>query len=326
MTLGFGRSPDPVEDSHLADLGILAGQIGVEALDVSDEADAPVRALNDAVVDRVAGQAVRGSTGLSIYFPSRAEYFDATYSEVGAAERWAAFLAGYYAAGEALPAEAQPRFLGDPDASFDVDGLTLVGGVDPAAAGAASEATISYGLADPDGTVTFYGEEPATVGDDGRVLGIYDLSTLTISDGEDTAQAYLTLTEGPGGGYGIDVPMAYYAPGAAGNQDVLLSLTVDGAGDIVNETNYAYHEDLGTRADRRPGRDRGAGGAHGRRGRRAAVDADHRRRPLRRPAGPAVRPAPLPSGSTLYAEPTVTDFAGNIDTVTVTATATVTVP
>ncbi len=43
-TLGFARSPDEAEDSHMKDLGLLATTIGVEALDVSDEADALVRA------------------------------------------------------------------------------------------------------------------------------------------------------------------------------------------------------------------------------------------------------------------------------------------
>lgn len=324
-TLGFGRSPDPVEDTHMADLGILAAQIGVEALDVSDEADALVRALNDAVVDRVAGQAMRGATGLSIYFPPQAEYFDAAYADVPGAGPWTQFLRGFYGAGDALPVEEQPRFLGDPDAFFDADGLTLVGAVDPAAAAAVSEAVITYGLVDDDGGTTFLGEEPATVDDDGQVVGVYDLTRLTISDGQDTAQAYLTLTDAGDGALSIDVPMAYYAPGAQEYQDVLLTITIDGnTGDVVNETYYAYDEELGTFGELTADP---AGiivpevlavGADGEQTWTATTDvglfADL----------PALRYdlAPLPSGSTLYAGLTVTDFGGNTDT----AATTVSVP
>jgi hypothetical protein len=324
-TLGFGRSPDPVEDTHMADLGILASQIGVEALDVSDEADALVRAINDAVVDRVEGQATRGATGLSIYFPPQAEYFDVGYAEVPGAGSWAGFLSGFYAAGEDVPAGQQPRFLDEGSAVVDGDGLTLVGTLDPATAGAVSEAVISFGVVGEDGGVTFLGEEPATVADDGsgQALGVYDLTTLTISDGEDTAQAYLTLTAGADGVSTIDVPMAYYAPGdleGGTYQDVLLALTVDAAGDVVNETYYAYDEELGTYGELTAD----PAGIVVPEVLAVGPDGEQTWTPTTDVGLYADLPAlqyeltPVPSGSTLYAELTVTDFAGNTDTVSAT--------
>ena len=324
-TLGFGRSPDPVEDTHMADLGILASQIGVEALDVSDEADALVRAINDAVVDRVEGQATRGATGLSIYFPPQAEYFDVGYAEVPGAGSWAGFLSGFYAAGEDVPAGQHPRFLDEGSAVVDGDGLTLVGTLDPATAGAVSEAVISFGVVGDDGGVTFLGEEPATVADDGsgQALGVYDLTTLTISDGEDTAQAYLTLTAGADGVSTIDVPMAYYAPGdleGGTYQDVLLALTVDAAGDVVNETYYAYDEELGTYGELTAD----PAGIIVPEVLAVGPDGEQTWTPTTDVGLYADLPAlqyeltPVPSGSTLYAELTVTDFAGNTDTVSAT--------
>src|SRR3546814_14640987 len=74
--LGFGRSPDPSQDTYMTDLGLLASQIGIEALDVSDEADALVRAINDSIVDKVEGPAMAGATGLSIYFPPAHSFSD----------------------------------------------------------------------------------------------------------------------------------------------------------------------------------------------------------------------------------------------------------
>ena len=46
---GYGKSPDPTQDSHMTDLGALTATIGIEALDVSDQADAVLRALNDEI-------------------------------------------------------------------------------------------------------------------------------------------------------------------------------------------------------------------------------------------------------------------------------------
>jgi hypothetical protein len=255
-TLGFGRSPDPFEDTHMADLGILASQIGVEALDVSGQADALVQAINDAVVDRVDGQATSGATGLSIYFPPEADFFNPAYERIVTDGDWNSFLAGYYGAGADIPRSEQPRFTnadGEAEIFFDEDGLNIVGEFDLAAEGNLAEGVIDYGIVGDDGSVTYIGEEPAEVADDGSgvALGIYDLTALTISDGEDTSYAYLSLLIDEDAGVAtIDVPMAYYAPEDVDGetyQDVLLELLIDTETvELINETYYAYDDDLET--------------------------------------------------------------------------------
>lgn len=254
QTLGFGRSPDPSQDTHMADLGMLAGEIGVEALDVSDQADVLIGAINDAVVDKVEGQATKGATGLSIYFPPEAAFFSQDYLAVETPGAWNAFLASYYDAGESIPVEEQPAFTSDAaEVFFDEDGLNIFGTFDLAAADNLAEATISYGIVEEDGSVTFIGDEPGEIAEDGSgiALGIYDLTVLTLSDGEDTTYAYLSLTTDEEEGITtIDVPMAYYSPEDVGGktyQDVLLTLTLDAeTGDIINETYYTYDGELGT--------------------------------------------------------------------------------
>ncbi|MEO8528945.1 MAG: clostripain-related cysteine peptidase, partial [Pseudolysinimonas sp.] len=82
QTLGFGTNPDPRYDTQMKDLAILAGEISVDALDVADEADNVVRAVNDVVLDKVDGQATRGATGLSIYFPPDGQLYNPNYSAV----------------------------------------------------------------------------------------------------------------------------------------------------------------------------------------------------------------------------------------------------
>jgi hypothetical protein len=250
--LSFGRSPDPANDTHMVDLGILVSDISVDALDVSNQADAVIRAINDAVLDSVTGAATRGATGLSIYFPPQQTWFSTDYNAVEASAGWAGFLDAYYTGGASIPAEEQPQFEGDEaEVFFDEDGLNVTGTFDLAAQGNITSAEIEYGLVDPDGTITFIGTEPATVFDDdsGLVTGIFDLTVLTISDGQDTAYAYLDLTTDEDAGLvTIDVPLAYYPPdGATDSYDfVLLSLVLDAEGNLVSEIYYLYNEQTDT--------------------------------------------------------------------------------
>jgi hypothetical protein len=253
-TLGFGRSPDPAEDSHMADLGMLAAQIGVDALDVADQADDVVRAINDAIVDKVNGQALAGATGLSVYFPPVADYYDAAYADVESNGGWGEFLSAYYSAGAQIPAAEQAQFLpGEAEVSFGEDGLTITGFFELAAEGNLAEAFIRYGMVEYDESITFLGEEPADIAPDGSgfATGVYDLTALRMSDGEDEALAYFELTLDDETGLAtIDVPLGYYAPDdIAGEtyQDALLSLLIDPeAEELLSETYYAHQEELGT--------------------------------------------------------------------------------
>jgi hypothetical protein len=254
QTLGFGTNPDPEQDSFMSDLAILAGEIGVDALDVSDAADALIRSINDAVLDKVDGQATQGATGLSIYFPPTAEYFDEDYNELGLDSGWSEFLAAYYGAGNDIPADNEAQFAeGDAEVFFDEDGLNITASFASAVENNLAEAFIRYGVVEADDSITFLGQEPAAIADDGsgQALGIYDLTMMTISDGEDITGAYLDLTANDDFSVvTIDVPMGYYAPGDDSGetyQDVLLCLVTDGeTGDVLSETYYSYNDQLGT--------------------------------------------------------------------------------
>jgi hypothetical protein len=244
--LSFGRDPDPTVDTHMADLGLLASEIGVDALDVSDQADALIRAIDDAVPYKVAGPAALGASGLSIYFPPTEDLLDEDYSSVESAEAWGGFLSSYFDAGKEIPADRQASF-GDGGAQvvFDEDGLNLAASFEEAAADTVVTAAISYGEVGEDGSVTFFGEEQAEVAEDGSgdVLGIYDLTVMTISDGEDTSYAYLTLAYDDEAEIAtIDVPLAYYEPGEQEEyRDVTLTISFDPeSGDVLNETYYGF--------------------------------------------------------------------------------------
>ena len=65
-------TPTPRRPRSSPTSGVLVSEIGVASLQVSDAADAVLTAIGDVVLDRTAGPARSGATGLSIYFPPRA--------------------------------------------------------------------------------------------------------------------------------------------------------------------------------------------------------------------------------------------------------------
>ena len=250
-TLGFGSNPDPRYDVNMKDLGILAGEISVDALDVADEADAVVRAINDVVLDKVDGQATRGATGLSIYFPSSGQYYDPAYAAVAERTGWADFLTTYYDAGGQIAQGDLPAFVGqDATVEFADGGLYVSGQFGAAAEANISESFLYYGVLNDDGSVTYLGDKPAQVTSDGSGVAsaFYNLGYLQISDGEDASAAYLSFAQDETAGTAtISVPLNYYAPGGGDAIDALLELGLDAAtGSIVSETYYSYNPDTGT--------------------------------------------------------------------------------
>jgi hypothetical protein len=329
-TLGFGRQPDPTEDTHMVDLGMLVAEIGNDALDVSSEADEVLRTLNQIVTYSVAGAAAKGATGLSIYFPPQQQWFSQDYTDVVAASGWAGFLAAYYAGGAAIPSRSRAAFASDvAEVFFDDDGLNIIGRFDAAAADNVVEATIQYGIVDADGSVIILGREPASIADDGSgaVIGTFDLRTLTIDDGEDSAAAFIDLrVDEDAGVITIDVPLLYYPPGAAdkGVKEVLLSIVVDLDWNVLSETYYVYDNRTGTFGEL-TANPNGiivpevlVVGANGDTEWLATTDAGlYANLP-----GLDYLFDKLPSGTVLYIELSVTDFGGN----TASVNATVTIP
>lgn len=250
-TLGFGTNPDPRYDTHMKDLGILAGEISVDALDVADEADAVVRAVNDVVVDKIDGQATRGATGLSIYFPPNDGVYNPDYAAVAERTGWADFLTTYYDAGGQIDPNDLPDFISnDAIVEFADGGLYVSGQFGAGAEANISEAFLYYGIRNADGTIRYIGERPAQVSTDGSGVAsaFYNLGYLSLSDGEDTSLAYLAYSQDANAGTAsISVPLEYYETAGGDALSGLLELGIDPAsGSILSETYYSYNPDNGT--------------------------------------------------------------------------------
>ena len=244
-TLGFGTHPNPAYDRHMKDLGILAGEISVDALDVAPQAEEVVRAVNDVVLDSVAGQATRGATGLSIYFPPNGQLYNSDYTPVAERTGWADFLATYYEAGGSIDPVDVPDFVSnDATVQFADGGVYVTGQFGAGAEDNISEVVLYYGVLNDDGSIDYIGDRSGIVSTDGSgVAGaFYNLSYLSLSDGEDTALAYLGYTQDQTAGTAtVSVPLQYWEPDSSENTDALLELSLDPAtGSIISETYYGY--------------------------------------------------------------------------------------
>ncbi len=248
-TLSFGRNPDPAFDSNMTDLGLLVAGIGGAEPAFEQAAVDTLTALDAMVLAYVNGPATAEATGLSVYFPEFERDLRPEYLLLDVVTTWPDVLDEYYAAGSTIPTGEWPRFTnpdGAADYFFDVDGLNIFGTLDPATTANLTEAVVFYGVLDEsDGSVIFLGEEPGEIAQDGSGLAaaIYDLTALTLSDGIDSAFAYLVLTFDSETGLAfVDIPVDYLAPGASVTEPVMLSLVVDTDGTILTATYYRVDE------------------------------------------------------------------------------------
>jgi hypothetical protein len=253
-SLKFGANPDPSLESNLVDLGNLATNLGQANAALTQPAAAVNAAIDRLVVSNTTGPATSGATGLSIYFPIFAENFRQGYLFLNDIPVWPDLLTSYYTAGQGIN-EADQASLSDADGTsqyfFDEDGLNIFASFDPALESRIVAAEIFYGVHDEnDDSIIFIGEEPGEFSTDGSgiVAATYDLTVLTISDGEDTDFAYLDLEiDAENGFLLIDVPLWYVPPEEfdtdAAPHDVVLSLITDLDGNVLSEIYYSIGVD-----------------------------------------------------------------------------------
>lgn len=169
-SLAFAYSADPAQNYQLRDLGQLVTTF-TSADPAITAALAQVNAAIDTVViDHIEGSAYTGAYGISVYVPTSIEYFDTRYPSLPSATNWAAVLDHVYNAGADAVANITPGFAVTPQGVFDADGVSVLGGVDPALIPNLVEITVVYGLAVEDGTFLWLGARPGVVYDAAKGL------------------------------------------------------------------------------------------------------------------------------------------------------------
>ncbi len=250
-SLRFGKSPNPLDDSQMSDLGDFAATLGLYEPSLLSDSNNLIDAMADILINQVTGPATRSATGLSIYFPELGEYADEDYLEIPGLDNWVNLLSGYFSSQESIPDNKKANLVTDtfePSYYLDEDGLSITAQFDIATGENLVESVIYYGISENDGSILFIGEEPGEISDDGTGLveGFYDLTALTMSDGINTVYAYSQITTDDSYLY-LDIPLAYLPPGELEARpeklrDVVLSLTITETGEILSEIYYEIDE------------------------------------------------------------------------------------
>jgi len=244
-TMSFAGNPDPSKDWHMIDMGDFLERLSAAEPALEPAAGAVLDAIDAAVVGSATGTLHEGANGISVYFPPVGDYWIPQYEPL-IPEPWLTFVQAFYDAGAAIPANEQPDFQDAGNlASFELtdDSLTLLGEFNIAAEATAVEVTLYNGIPEEDGTVTYYGETQGIL--EGNLAGgIYNLTVLQLSDGEDSAIAYMDASFDPTITYlNLDVPVAYYPPGDDEWIDAVISVYYDSETDELSQTMYQIDED-----------------------------------------------------------------------------------
>jgi len=251
----FGGSPVPEEDFYMVDLGDLLQRLSTQEPPLGDAAAAALEVFNEVVVASQAGEAAAAATGMAVHFPPYPDYYYESWYRAIEAPVWPEFLAAYYTAGAEIPADKRPSFAPiDNQASFYFDdfGLSVEAAFEAGAVDNIVEAVLYTGVVDPDGTVTFIGEDQGLY-EGTQAVAANDLTRLVLDDGQDQAYAYQDISFSEDLNlFTLEVPLAYYAPGVpTGGDDYLditLRLTYDATTAEFTEGFYAADE-FGTVAE-----------------------------------------------------------------------------
>ncbi|MHC2998322.1 hypothetical protein OB08_03515 [Microbacterium sp. HJ5] len=246
--LEFGRDPDPAYSTYQIDLGgFLDNLVQSGDSELAGHASTALEALDTVVVDHVSGPATSESTGLSIYFPPLQTYFADDYLELADVPTWPATLAEFFTSGSLLDEGSRAVFDDDAtlESTFADDGLSIFVPLEEGTDESIVEATVAVGF-EREGDAVYLLEMPAYIEqDDAGRTGItadYDLTYMTIGDGQDEHLVYQSIGIDPGtGNTVIDIPLDYVATGDDPDEyeDALLSIVIDEEGSIVEEDLYA---------------------------------------------------------------------------------------
>ncbi|MCK6576136.1 clostripain-related cysteine peptidase [Myxococcota bacterium] len=239
----YGPLVDPRAITGMVDLGDIVRRIADADATLADARTAVDAALSAAVVKIANGVAHGNSNGLSIFFPQFPEYYSPGYDDLEGIGAWRDLVKAYHNGGASVPEGAVPVFIDEGHVASGVveEGeLVITANLSPESAPNVSRSVLYYGVVDETGTYLF-GDTFAVVdtGDAaGLVTGVWDLTAMYITDGNNSAYCYLAL-EDRGDSLFATIPFVYEDT----NGDQLLTVlafAVDAeTGDILSTNYYA---------------------------------------------------------------------------------------
>ncbi len=236
--ISFAGNPDPEKDWHMTDLDDFFARLAAAEPDLGRAIEVVRTALADVVVYSGTGSVHAGAGGLSVYFPPRGEYWVEGLAPV-IPEPWLEFVQAFYRAGDAIPEEDHPDIVqAENQADFEMtdDSLILETEFNVAAEANAIEVVLYNGIPEPDGSAYYYGETQGIL-EGTTAAGLYDLTLLVLSDGEDSAIAYQDISFNEDLTYfTLDVPVAYFPPGSNEWIDAVISFGYDTVTDTFSQT------------------------------------------------------------------------------------------
>ncbi|HKU43949.1 MAG TPA: clostripain-related cysteine peptidase, partial [Polyangiales bacterium] len=203
--VSYGEHADKTLAYNMVDLGDLARQLAALDASFAPARDVVLAALDKAVIAEHYGRTKAGSSGLSIYFPTAAAYYQNGYDAIQEGTNWRQFLKKLYALAASTTATA-PSFQGQTAPSSDPSALDAnateqpisaapecnpdkgpeaSGDLKPADIVNVASATLVSGLVDSKtGEVHVFSREPAEIDrDTGAVTGTWDRHVLVANQG-----------------------------------------------------------------------------------------------------------------------------------------------
>ncbi len=227
--LRFGKAPDPAYESHLVDLGDFAKRVGDESGSFGASQSALSQAIERVVVSKVSGRTTGDATGLSIYFPPNAGYYNSTYDTFPEVESWRTFLRGYFYGGSQIERGVQFASAGGgADVSFSQGWLNVSAALSAGGSEVLVEAWAQFGLVLDGGAGTLLlSGAPADLSGD-LVSQRWSGMTATLFQGDNGVYGYFDLRLEEGGTIAVvEIPFAYDTPSFDDPSYVVLQYVVD---------------------------------------------------------------------------------------------------
>ncbi|MDQ3264187.1 MAG: clostripain-related cysteine peptidase [Myxococcota bacterium] len=255
----FGDMPDPARSVNHVDFGDLVTRLaGVDSARFATVATQVQTALGSAVVYKRGGPLRASATGLSIYFPPSADYYQSAYDSVAAASTWRGFLGTYFqAATGTYGTVTTPEFV---SGALTTQVLTadaalwfyMENALTPASAPGTAMATLTYGVKSTAAANTYIlvGDKPAgyEMVNSPAAWGYWNRTLMGVWQGSDCGATspvdcrfgyiYLSGQQTPSGGDAYTLPFAYQESASAPAQYAVRQLVFDSANTLVEDAYY----------------------------------------------------------------------------------------